>query len=266
MVRYQVTLAYDGTQFCGFQRQRSDAPERTVQQVVEEALRSLGWDGKAILSAGRTDTGVHASGQVIAFDLEWRHSTQALQDALNANLPLDVSARAVQSARPDFHPRFDARARRYQYRIFCQEVRHPLWERYAWRVWPSVELNLLRVAARSLIGAHDFAAFGTPPRPGGSTVRVIYRAEWKPEGEYLIFDIIGNAFLYHMVRRLVHTLTSVGQARLSVEEFNRYLDNGLLNPVRGLAPAQGLVLVEVIYPPEADTLGQENINRNFGEG
>lgn len=114
--RYQVILAYDGTGFKGFQKQ---ARTRTVQLVVEEALRKIGWQGKSVLGAGRTDTGVHALGQVVAFDLDWSHGTQDLLNALNANLPPDVSARDVRVVAPDFHPRFDASSRSYRYNLFC---------------------------------------------------------------------------------------------------------------------------------------------------
>src|SRR5512139_427161 len=103
MARYQVILAYDGTEFFGFQRQASGPKERTVQAVVEAALRQLGWQGKTILASGRTDTGVHALGQVIAFDLEWAHSTEALRSAINAHLPADVAVQTVAPAADDFH-------------------------------------------------------------------------------------------------------------------------------------------------------------------
>src|SRR3989337_127644 len=112
MVRYKVILAYDGTDFQGFQRQ---AKARTVQSVVEAALRSFGWQGKAILASGRTDTGVHASGQVIAFDLDWAHAPEALRSAINAHLPEDVAVQTVTQAADDFHPRYAAQARRYRF-------------------------------------------------------------------------------------------------------------------------------------------------------
>ena len=145
MARYQVILVYDGTEFFGFQRQ---ARERTVQGIVEDALRQIGWHGRTILAAGRTDTGVHASGQVIAFDLDWAHSTDDLRNGLNANLPADVAVHQVILGRPDFHPRYDAIARRYRYQIYCQSHRDPLRERYAWRVWPALRCEELQQAVR----------------------------------------------------------------------------------------------------------------------
>jgi tRNA pseudouridine38-40 synthase len=245
LVRYQVILAYDGTEFSGFQRQ---ANARTVQGVVEQALRQLNWQGRAILSAGRTDTGVHAAGQVIAFDLDWAHSQEDLLHALNAHLPDDAAARWVSLAPPGFHPRFAARARRYCYHIFCDPLRDPLRERYAWRVWPAAQLDLLQQSAGALVGTHDFAAFGTPQRAAGSTKRTVLSAEWKLEGTGLVFAIVANAFLYHMVRHLVSLQIEIGQGRSSVEVIRKYLQGEMPSPVQGLAPPQGLVLVEVEYP------------------
>lgn len=250
MARYQVILAYDGTDFSGFQRQALSSQTRTVQGVVEAALRQLGWQGRSILSAGRTDAGVHASGQVIALDLEWRHSPEALRAAMNANLPPDVAAKSVELAEPDFHPRYHALARRYRYRIFCRPVRDPLLERYAWRVWPPVELEPLQQAAAFLTGSHDFAAFGTPPRLGGATVREVFQVGWEQNGSNLTFEILANAFLYHMVRRLVSFQVAIGQGELQAHAMSEHLKGGSQTFVQGLAPPQGLTLVEVIYPSQ----------------
>ncbi len=243
MARYQIILAYDGTDFKGFQRQ---AEARTVQGELELALGRLGWQGRAILFAGRTDTGVHGEGQVIAFDLEWIHSVEELGRALNANLPADVAVRQIRQVAPAFHPRYDARGRTYQYRIYCGTDRDPLRERFAWRVWPEVDLALLQQAARLLIGVHDFAAFGTPPRPGGNTVREVYRSSWEPQAGGLLFEVSANAFLYHMVRRMVYLQVLVGQTRLELNALAQAV-NAAQPQTPGLAPAHGLVLKDVWY-------------------
>jgi tRNA pseudouridine38-40 synthase len=247
MVRYQVILAYDGTEFKGFQRQVN---ARTVQAVVEKALRQLNWKGKSILAAGRTDTGVHAAGQVIAFDMDWNHSPEDLLRAMNAGLPPDVAAWDVTVAAPDFHPRFDAQWRRYRYRLFCKDRRNPLRERYAWRVWPQIEVSLLEQSAQRLVGRYDFGAFGSPPKTGGSTVRTVFKAEWlveqtdrKPPG--LVFEVSADAFLYHMVRRLVSLQVSIALGNQSLEDLEIYLQGS--PAVLGLAPPYGLVLEEVAY-------------------
>lgn len=248
MARYQVILAYDGAGFFGFQRQARGPKQRTVQAVVEAALQQLGWQGKTILASGRTDTGVHASGQVIAFDLDWAHAPEALRAAINAHLPPDVAVQSVRQAVADFHPRYAALARRYRYRLFCQPVRNPLRERYAWRVWPGVDLEHMKQASRELLGTHDFAAFGTPPRTGGSTLRTVTGAEWisLPPDE-LAFEIVANAFLYRMVRRLVGFLVAVGQGMQPPEAMRECLEAGPQALVQSLAPPHGLTLVEVTY-------------------
>ena len=218
-----------------------------MQAVVETALRQLGWQGDKILAAGRTDTGVHASGQVIAFDLEWRHSPEALQAALNANLPDDIAVRSVKLARVDFHPRYEAVSRCYRYSIVCQPVRDPLQERYAWRVWPAVSLETLQTLAAQLLGTHDFGAFGAPPRGVGSTVRSVYRAEWRVEQDKLVFEIEANAFLYRMVRRVVYAQVMIAQGMFALDAIEARVTGKLTEMVQGLAPPQGLVLAEVIY-------------------
>ena len=267
MERYQVILAYDGSHFKGFQRQ---AKARSVQGVVENALRKLGWQGKSILAAGRTDTGVHATGQVIAFELDWNHDPQDLLTALNSHLPTDVVAKEAKQVCPSFHPRYDASWRKYLYRLYCQPVRDPLLEPYAWRVWPVVNVDALNEAAQGLIGTHDFAAFGTPPQTGGSTVRVVLQADWRPQAPYLGFEITAQAFLYHMVRRIVFMQVMIAQGKLTTDEMQETLKTGtglsvradqLQNPssrlVHGLAPAQGLILAEVNYPPETFQMAED---------
>jgi tRNA pseudouridine38-40 synthase len=258
MERYQVILAYDGSHYRGFQRQ---AGARSIQAVVEDALRMLGWQGRSILAAGRTDSGVHAQGQVIAFDLDWKHTVQDLQTALNSYLPPDVVARQVVQVSTSFHPRHDASWRKYQYCIYCQPVRDPFLEPYAWRIWPAVELSLLQQTAQLLVGTHDFGAFGTPPQAGANTVRVVLRAGWSQRQPHLVFEITAQAFLYHMVRRLVFMQVAIAQGRMGIQDLHQALAGGNKPPeqggseefltdrlVHGLAPAHGLVLVEVQYP------------------
>jgi tRNA pseudouridine38-40 synthase len=247
MARYQLILAYDGTDFKGFQRQ---AKARTVQGVVEAALRQLGWQGRAILASGRTDTGVHALGQVIAFDFDWKHAPEDLGRALNASLPKDVSVSQVRVSLSDFNPRNDAVSRSYRYDIYCEAARHPLFARYAWHVWPAPDFRVLNEAAGYIIGKHDFSAFGNPLHPRGSTLRTVFQAEWRTcSGRYaeraLSFEISADAFLYHMVRRLVSFLVDIGQGNREIIEIIKRLDEPV--PVQGLAPPQGLTLVEVRY-------------------
>ena len=244
MARYQVILAYDGSGFTGSQRQ---ANSRTVQGELEKALRELGWSDKSVIMAGRTDTGVHATGQVAAFDFEWAHEAEKLLKALNAKLPPDVAITSLFPASADFHPRFDAISRTYCYRLFCEPIRDPLRERYAWRVWPSLDGNALEQNAGIFLGTHDFAAFGSPTTPKGTTVRTVTKTEWRqmPDGEWQ-FEVQADAFLYRMVRRLVFVQVALAQGKVPVEKVQHALHKqGKL--LSGLAPSTGLALTKVNY-------------------
>ncbi|MGE5462761.1 MAG: tRNA pseudouridine(38-40) synthase TruA, partial [Syntrophothermus sp.] len=250
MARYQLTLAYDGTEFFGSQRQAS---KRTVQGELEKALGKIGWTGRSVILSGRTDTGVHAWGQVASVDLHWLHSEGDLLRALNAELPSDMAVHNARIVDPNFHPRFDARSRCYRYRLFCQPFRHPLRERFAWRVWPETQPDLLADAAKLFLGTHDFAAFGSPTTPKGTTVRTVMKAEWmQVEKDEWQFEVQADAFLYRMVRRLVFVQVSVAQGRFPGKTIARSLADPAPAGKRselhaGLAPAHGLVLVEVTY-------------------
>ncbi len=244
MARYQIILAYDGTDFFGSQRQ---AKARTVQGDFEKSLCKLGWQESSVLMAGRTDAGVHASGQVVAFDFDWKHSLTDLRNALNANLPADMAVSRVRVAPEKFHPRFDATARLYRYRIFCQKTRDPLRERFAWRVDSALDGEMLHTLAEMLPGKYDFSAFGSPPRPGGNTERNLMRASWTKQEDEWIFEVQANAFLYHMVRKLVLTQVVIAQHKVSVEKFAQSLADQV-EITSGIAPSNGLTLVEVSYP------------------
>ncbi len=245
MARYRAVVEYDGTDLLGFQRQ---AAGRTVQGELEAALGRIGWAGAGVLGAGRTDTGVHAAGQVIAFDFDWQHAEGDLARALNANLPADIAIKALEACAPQFHPRFDARARRYRYTLYNQPVRSPLAARYAWQVWPALDLALLQAGSAPLLGRHDFAAFGSDPEHGSSTVRTVSLAEWRATpGGWLTFDIQAEAFLFRMVRSLVGALKRVGSGEMAVGQLEAILASGDRAQCPPIAPAHGLCLMEVIY-------------------
>ena len=257
MARYKLTLVYDGTDFFGSQRQSSSeadsgARRRTVQGELEKALCTLGWTGRSVLMSGRTDTGVHARGQVASFDLHWSHSSEELVRALNAALPADMAAHQARVVHPKFHPRFEALSRHYRYRLYCQPLRDPIRERFAWRVWPLVRSEVLTETAEFFPGVHDFSAFGSPTRPGGSTVRTVLRAEWfQTEEDEWCFDVQADAFLYRMVRRLVFLQVAAARGKVSAEVISRALAEqpaaGNEKLPGGLAPAHGLTLVKVAY-------------------
>jgi tRNA pseudouridine38-40 synthase len=243
--RYRAVVEYDGTDLLGFQRQASG---RTVQGELEAALARIGWQGRAVFGAGRTDSGVHATGQVVAFEMDWRHGPEDLGRALNANLPADVAVRALEPCGADFHPRYSARARRYRYTLYNHPVRSPLAARYSWHVWPALDLAAMQQASAALLGRHDFATFGTDPEQGTNTVRTVTTAEWHTAAEgWHTFEIQAEAFLFRMVRSVVGALKQVGQGALTAAQFEALLaaaDRAQCPPV---APPQGLCLIAVIY-------------------
>ena len=244
MARYQVILAYDGTGFQGSQRQVNT---RTVQGELESSLRKFGWSEGSVIMAGRTDTGVHATGQVAAFNMEWTHPEEKLLRGLNGELPPDIAVTSLRAVSEDFHPRFDATARRYRYRLFSEAIRDPLREKLAWRVWPAFDENILKQTADLFPGTHDFAAFGSRTTPRGTTVRKVTKTGWRkmPDGEWQ-FEVQADAFLYRMVRRMVFVQVAAAQGRCSLKDVQNALSKqkALLS---GMAPAHGLTLVEVTY-------------------
>ncbi len=244
IVRYRAVVEYDGGAYHGFQRQVPEQP--TIQGEIETALRQIAGRDILVVGAGRTDSGVHARGQVIRFDLAWAHGLEALQRALNANLPADIAIRTLEVARPNFHPRFDARRRVYEYLIYNHPVRSPLRHQGSWHVRQPIDVQRMNEAAAGLIGVHDFATFGQAPQ-GENTTREVFQAMWQPRDEYLVFTIAANAFLQRMVRSIVASLHTVGTGGWRVEDFTAAFAAQDRSRAAGVAPARGLYLISVTY-------------------
>jgi tRNA pseudouridine38-40 synthase len=266
-VRYRALLAYDGTNYLGFQRLAVDQP--TIQGMVEAAIAKVSGKHVTVLGAGRTDAGVHATGQIIAFDAAWRHEDDDLLRAINATLPDDIAVQRLERAEPDFHPRYDATSRTYQYFVYEAQIRQPMMARMSWWVRPPVHKRLdveaMNWAAAKLLGVHDFASFGNPPQ-GEKTVRQVFRSEWEIEvptqGTRLIsYCIEANAFLYRMVRSVVATLVEVGLGRMTIEAFIDAFQARDRSRINRLAPSHGLTLIEVKYGGEAPA-GEKQENQN----
>jgi tRNA pseudouridine38-40 synthase len=262
MPTFAALVAYDGARFSGFQRQSAEKGP-TAQGELEAALEQLTGVATAVTAAGRTDSGVHATGQVIGFTSAAEFTQATWRRALNALLPEDVAIRAVGAVGDDFHARRSALSRRYSYRILCDPVRSPLAERYAWRRAGTLEVEAMDRAAQTLLGEHDFGAFGSSPRDSraegfrGHTARTMLAAEcrvrsggdsWHGEEKLVECVFAANAFLTGMVRRLVGTLVLVGEGRLSVEEFAAILAAREKAHPGAAAPAKGLCLTAVQYP------------------
>jgi len=239
----RATVAYDGTDFHGFQVQ---VGQRTVQGALEDALATIIQQNVRVIGAGRTDSGVHGLGQVVAFRTRWRHSFSDLHRAWNAVLPDDIAVWSLCEAEAEFHPRFDAKSRRYRYTIWNYPVRNPLLRRMALWVPQALDVRRMVEASSLLIGEHDFGTLGSPPQ-GDNTVRRVLRASWTQEGNRLYLDIEANAFLYRMARSIVGTLLQVGTGERSVAQFKCLFvaaDRGLAGPT---APANGLCLMAIQY-------------------
>jgi tRNA pseudouridine38-40 synthase len=248
VTRYRATLAYDGSAYQGFQRQVDGVP--TVQAAVEDAIARIVQQNVTVLAAGRTDAGVHAVGQVIAFDVDWRHATADLLRAINAVLPDDIALQDIRQHADFFHPRYDALSRVYYYRVLNAEQPQPLLRKLCWQIRGDLNVNIMQDAAEMLIGTHDFAAFGNPPQ-GENTIREVMMSRWtrenQPFGDFLVYRIEGTAFLHHMVRRIVGMLTDVGRGALTLAQFEAIFQSADLSQATTLAPPQGLTLEKVRY-------------------
>jgi tRNA pseudouridine38-40 synthase len=250
-MRYRAALSYDGTAYQGFQRQAGDTP--TIQLSLEEAVARITQQRVTVIGAGRTDTGVHAVGQVIAFNVEWKHDAQALLRALNSILPQDIALLDIAEAPANFHPRFSATARKYRYTVIYTETRLPLLRRNSWQLWEiptPLQREMMGQAAQMLIGAHDFGAFGKAPEEDGHTLRTVMASGWRENAAVYEYEIIANAFLQHMVRRIVGSLVNVGRGRLTLEQFEDGFRRVDPTVFKTLAPPQGLVLEAVFYPED----------------
>jgi len=238
--RFKATVEYDGTEFAGFQSQRN---ARTVQGELEAALSRLtGGSRQPVLGAGRTDAGVHAAGQVIAFTYPGSLSVEALTDALNGTLPPDVAIRDLRRAPAGFNPRYAARYREYRYSIW-NGARSPLRERTTLWVRQGLDVTAMARAATAFEGRHDFSAFGgADPQP----VRTVHRLRVRRDGDLVTIDVRADAFLRGMVRRIVATLLEVGKGKLDPSAVPGLLTAGRPALRGAAAPARGLCLRRVI--------------------
>jgi len=252
---YRVTLAYDGTDFAGWQLQSPDKG-RTVQGALEGALARIA-DGArvAVLAAGRTDAGVHALGQVASFALSRELPAEELRRALNGLLPEDVRVLEAAAASPAFHPRKDAVSKLYRYELDCGGVQVPQRRRTAAFVpWPLDE-GAVREAAALYLGRRDFASLASAGGSAKTTVRTVLRSEAAFSGATLVYETEADGFLRRMVRSMVGGLDAAGRGTTRVEDLARALDARDRRAWPAPAPACGLTLVRVTYPAGPPMLG-----------
>jgi tRNA pseudouridine38-40 synthase len=256
LTKIVLILEYDGAGYCGFQYQEN-AP--TIQNEVEKALHKLTGESIRVLSASRTDTGVHARGQVLSFRTNSVFKPETYIQGLNYYLPQDIAVKASYKVKPDFNVQREAISRSYQYLIFNNATRSPLKRAYTYQVKRELDIEVMNQASQILLGKHDLASFVTDFSHSviKSTFKEIYESQMERKGDLIIFNITANSFLPHQVRNTVGTLIRVGLGKIGVDDFKNIMEAkkpGLAGPT---APAQGLYLMRVNY---ARPLGEYDEN------
>ncbi|MCX7779959.1 MAG: tRNA pseudouridine(38-40) synthase TruA [Negativicutes bacterium] len=240
----KLTLAYDGTAYHGFQRQPNAL---TIQEVLEEKLAPLFGHRLAIVGSGRTDTGVHAYGQVVSFLTTGTIPVDRIPRAASGLLPNDIVVWYAEEVGPDFHARKSAKAKTYQYRIYNAPLPSPFERNHAWNVQAELDIDSMHQAAQATVGTHDFSSFRAAGGAPVSPVKTMLDAGCRREGRMVIFSFTCTGFLYHMVRNLVGTIVEIGMGRRSLADFMFILAARDRKLAGITAPPQGLYLMEVTY-------------------
>jgi tRNA pseudouridine38-40 synthase len=249
MTRWKLTIEYDGTGFCGWQRQLGDV---TVQQTLEEAIEKFSGETVGLHVAGRTDSGVHARAQVAHFDLTKWAEAYVIRDALNFYVrPHKVAVIRAEQVDEKFHARFGALSRSYRYRIINRRAPLTIDDPYAWHVGKPLDVGIMQAAADLLIGKHDFSTFRAGNCQANSPIRNMDKLYFTQEGEEIILHTQARSFLYHQVRNMIGTLSLVGTGHWSFEQFKtafKACDRTQGGPT---APPNGLCFWEVFYEDPA---------------
>ena len=246
MPRYRLTVEYDGGPFCGWQRQENGP---SVQGGLEEAIFKLSGERAGVTGAGRTDAGVHARGQVAHFDLVKDFPADTVRDALNAHLrPDPIAVLAAEIAAPDFHARFSAIARHYEYRILARRAPPALERGHVWHVARPLDAEAMQMGAQHLAGAHDFTTFRAAECQAKSPVKTLDRLDVSTAGDEIVVYASARSFLHHQVRSMVGTLKLVGEGKWRPGDVGRALQARDRNACGPVAPPDGLTLVRVDYP------------------
>ena len=246
-MRIAAGVEYDGTAYNGWQKVSSGLG---IQAVVEKALTRVANHDVEVHCAGRTDAGVHASGQVFHFDTTSSRSERSWLLGANSNLPDDIGLNWVQPVPDSFHARYSATARTYRYLLLNRLVRSPLCRTRAWWVYETVDTARMQAAARYLVGEFDFSAFRAADCQARHAVRELRELEVIRQGDWIIFTVTGNAFLQHMVRNIVGTLVAVGKCEYPPDWVAEVLKSRDRRQAGVTAPAAGLTLIDVVYPDD----------------
>lgn len=244
MKRVKLTVAYDGTDYCGWQIQPNGI---TVEEVLNKALSELTGETIRVIGASRTDAGVHAKGNVAVFDTESPIPSDRIAYAANRLLPEDIVIVCSEEVGTDWHPRYQTSVKTYEYTIVNREMPDPIRRRDSWFVSFPLNVDEMRKAAQYLVGEHDFKTFCSIHTGVKTTVRKIYSLEIEPDGDLVKIRISGNGFLYNMVRIIAGTLVEIGRGACTPLEVKEMLDQKKREKAGATAPAQGLVLVKIAY-------------------
>lgn len=245
MKNYKLVIQYEGTRYQGWQRQITT--DNTIQGKLEAVLSKMTGTKVEISGSGRTDTGVHALGQVANVHLDTKLSTDEIMEYMNQYLPEDIAVISVEEADERFHARLNASEKIYEYRVLCSSVPHIFDRRYVYVMPKELDIKAMQEAAAYFIGKHDFKAFCTKKKMKKSTVRNIKEIVINRVGDEVRFRYTGNGFLYHMVRIMTGTLLEVGRGERKAEEMPLILESGNREMAGELIPGRGLTLVEVRY-------------------
>ena len=252
-MRLALTIEYEGTRYHGFQYQ-VDAP--SIQCELERAIELLTGERVRVKGAGRTDAGVHAEAQVVAFDTASEHSTATFVSALNHYLPRDIAVKAAHFVKPDFDPRRQANRRTYRYTILNSGTPSPMRRRFSYHIREALDVEQMEKAASLFLGEHNFRRFAAPlPEGRTNSVRAVYHASVRKTCDAIAIRIAGNAFLQHQVRRMSGALVDIGRGRFSLDDLQAMIDGEQTDKVAHSLPAQGLCFVSVEYedyPPRAN--------------
>jgi len=241
---FKLIIEYDGTAYHGWQRQGS-LP--TVQAAIERVIAVMTQEPVTLIGSGRTDSGVHALGQVASFRSRTRLACSALMQGMNALLPEDIVIHSCTEVPPSFHPRHDAISKTYRYNLYNGPVRKAVCRQYAWHIHRPLDIEAMQQGLAWVVGTHDFKAFESTGSPRVHTFRTIYRAEMTEENGFVRIEFTGNGFLRCMVRNLVGTLVEIGLHRYPASEMYRMIASRDRKQAGVAAPAHGLFLVQVQY-------------------
>ncbi|MDD2655006.1 MAG: tRNA pseudouridine(38-40) synthase TruA [Candidatus Omnitrophica bacterium] len=248
MRNIKLTIEYDGTNYVGFQTQRTkDYKSPTIQETLEEALKKVCKRKTNLVASGRTDSGVHALAQVANFKTDSKMPLDKFRVAINANIPEDISVTKVEEADADFHSRYSAKSKIYRYLILNRPYRSVFEGKYCYLFTYKLDFDLMKREIRCLLGKHDFKAFQAADKKKKKSVRTIKNIKLSKKNDLIIFEIEADGFLFKMVRNIVGTLIEIGRGRFKKGSMKRILESKNRKLAGPTAPARGLCLLKVIY-------------------